>query len=347
MKFNFELDNVNYFKIKQKPNVFSVFIQDKWKYNSLLSFQFGLRASKYELHDQLYLDPRLGFRYRMTRDLSLKGSWGMFNQFLFTTNDENQVLRIVDFWQPVPQQFNAISNQHFILGLEKWFDQGFLASLETYYKPYKNVLTNNPNNDPGIDDDEFISGKGQAWGVEFLLKKNKGKVTGWLGYSFSHIERRFDFNGDRRIRKSSNEMSEIYPPVYSKPHSLNLVTSYRGDKKNLFSLSLTLSSGQPYTPVVGKVFHGGQDLTDPYAELVNIYGQRHSSRYPLYLRIDVSWIRHASLFGMNGIIKLQVLNFTNHYNVLTYVWDHNVSPSEVQAISMFPWLPTAGIEFEL
>lgn len=347
MEFDFELNRVNFFKIREKPNVFSVFLQDKWKVNNLLSFQLGLRGSKYKLHDQIYLDPRIGFKYMLSDELSLNGSWGMFNQFLFTTNDENEVLRIVDFWQAVPKEFDAMKNQHFILGLEKWFGQGFTGSLETYYKPYSHVLTNNPNNDPGIEGDEFIPGKGRVWGVELLLKKTMGKFTGWLGYSFSDIERRFDFNSDGRIQKTNNEVSEIYTPIHSKPHSFNLVASYQMNNNHQFSMSWTISSGQPYTPVVGKVFHGYDNLDDPFANLINIQGQKNSSRFPLYIRGDIAWIKAISPFGIKGKLKVNILNFTNHYNVLTYIWDHNKSPSEVRSISMFPILPSLGLEFEL
>lgn len=347
MKFSLELDEVNFFDIKQEPDVFSAFIQDKWKANNLLSFQFGLRGSKYELHDKIYVDPRFGFKYMLTDRLSSKGSWGMFNQFLFTTNDENEVLRIVDFWQPVPRNFDAMNNQHFVLGIEKLFDQGFTGSIETYYKPYRNVLTNNPDNDPAIENDEFISGKGRVWGLELLLKKNTGKFAGWVGYSYSDIEKRFDYNGDGKIQKTENEMSEIYTPKYSKPHSFNLVANYQMKRKNQFSLSWTISSGQPYTPVVGKIYDGGGDLNNPYAELINIQGQKNSSRYPLYIRGDVAWIRDISLFGVKGKFNFQIMNFTNHYNVLMYLWDHDESPSKVKAMSMFPIIPSFGLEFEL
>ncbi len=346
MGFDFELDDINYFDIRHTPTILSAFIQDKWKVDSLLSFQFGIRASKYELHDKFYIDPRVGFKYLITDELSLKGSWGLFNQFLFTTNDENEILNIVDFWQPVPEQFDAMSNQHYIVGIEKWFDQGFTGSIEGYYKPYSNVLTNNPDNDPAIENDEFIYGTGSVWGIELLLKKTIGKFTGWIGYSYSDIERRFDFNSDGNIDKTDNEMSEIYTPKYSKPHSFNLVAAYQMNEKHIFSMSWTISSGQPYTPVVGKVFHGGSDLNNPYGQLINLYGQKNSSRYPYYIRGDISWIRNISWFGLKGKFKAQVINFTNQYNVLTYVWDHDVSPSQVRAISMFPILPSFGLEFE-
>ena len=346
MEFNFHVDNVNFFDIKQDPYVFSAFIQDKWKVNDLFSLQLGLRSSNYELHENIYLDPRLGFKYLLSEDWAFKGSWGKFNQFLFTVNEEDQVLQVVDFWLPVPEEFDAIKNQHFILGIERWFNPGFTGSIETYYKPYSNVLTNNPDNNPGIEFDEFIAGTGRVWGLEFFLKKTTGKVSGWIGYSYSNIERRFDFNGDGRVEKTENQASEVYAPKYSRPHSLNLVASYQVSKRNRVSLSWAMSSGQPYTPVVGKVFHESDTFDNPYARVISIQGRRNSSRYPPYVRGDIAWIKGISLFGVNGKFKIQVINFTNHYNYLIYLWNHDSSPSEVRAISMFPIVPSFGLEFE-
>jgi len=346
MVFNYDIDQVNFFDIREKPNVFSAFLQDKWEVNDRLSLQVGLRGSKYELHDNIYLDPRFGFKYLLNDKLSLKGCWGRYNQFLFTTNAEDPILQIVNFWQPVPEEFDAISNQHFIVGLERWFDQGFTGSIEAYYKPYSNVLTNNPTNDPSIENDEFISGTGHAWGVELLLKKTTGKLRGWLGYSYSYVERRFDFNGDGIILQTDNEFSEIYPPVFSKPHSFSLAINYQLGQKNLLSIAWSVSSGRPYTPVVGKVYHGYGNPEDPYAELINISGRRHSARYPLYIRGDVAWYRDVSLFGLKGRFFVQVVNFINRHNDLIYIWDHDKSPSEVTSIGMFPIFPSIGLEFE-
>jgi len=347
MEFDLDINRVSFFDLKEKPHVYSAFLQDTWQANPLLSVQMGLRASKYELHDRVYLDPRFGFKYLLTDRLSLKGSWGRFNQFIFTTNDENQVLRVVDFWQAVPEQFDALSNQHFVLGVERWFDEGFSGTVEAYYKPYSNILTNNPNNDPALEEDEFIAGTGRVWGLELSLRKSVGRLSGWLGYSYSDLERRFDYNGDGQTRRADNEWSEVYQPKYSKPHSFNLAASYQMTPKSQLSMAWTIGSGQPYTPVVGKVFHGGGDLDDPYSELTNVQGRRNSARVPTYVRGDLSWARSISLFGLKGRFRAQVLNFTNHFNVLMYVWDHDKSPSEVTAVSMFPIFPSIGLEFEL
>ncbi|MFA4907998.1 MAG: TonB-dependent receptor plug domain-containing protein, partial [archaeon] len=345
MSFNQKIDAVTYFDMKQSPFISSVFMQDKWQVGALFALQFGLRATKYELHKRIYLEPRVGFKYNLTENLAFKGSWGIYHQFLFTTNDENEILRIVDFWEPVSKTQNAPSNQHFIVGIERWMGEGFTGSIEAYYKPYSSILDNNPANNPADDSDDFISGKGTAWGIEFLLKKTAGKFTGWLGYSYSFVEKRIDFNSDGKIKRSQDE---IYNPNYYRPHAGNLVLNYQINSKNSVSLTWSLSSGQPYTPVIGKVYtqSGFGSIENPYT-LTTIYGRKNSAHYPAYYRGDIGWLRDIHPFGIHGRFKFQVINFTNHFNALFYSWDHSRSPSRVTAIGMFPIIPTMGVEFEL
>jgi len=345
MDFTQKIDAVTYYDLKQSPFIASVFIQDKWQIGALLAFQMGLRVTKYELHKDLYSEPRIGFKYNLTENLALKGSWGIYYQFLFTTNDDEEVLRIVDFWEPVSREQKAQSNQHFILGIERWLGAGFTGSLEAYYKPYSSILDNNPANNPADDSDDFIAGKGTAWGIEVLLKKTSGKLTGWLGYSYAFVEKRIDLNCDGAIKYSQDE---IYSPNYHRPHVGNVVLSYQLNPRNAVSLTWSLSSGQPYTPVIGKVYtqggYGGME--NPYGQLTTIYGQKNSARYPAYYRGDIGWLRDIHPFGIRGKFKVQVINFTNHFNALFYSWDHSRSPSRVTAVGMFPIIPTIGVEFE-
>jgi len=344
MSFNQQIDALTYYDMRQRPLIVSAFVQDKWQFSPLFAVQLGLRLTKYELHKKLYCEPRLGFKYNLTENVALKGSWGIYHQFLFTTNDENEVLRIVDFWEPVAKNQPAPGNQHFIAGIERWFGTGFTGSCEVYYKPYRSILVNNPSNNPADDKDDFLSGRGVAWGIELLLKKTSGRWTGWLGYAYAYVERRVDLNSDGRVRRADDE---VYLPGYHRPHVGNLVLNYRLNRKNTFSLTGVLSSGQPYTPVVGKVFtqSGFGGMENPY-ELVTIYGRKNSARYPAYYRGDCGWLRDIRPFGVRGKLKFQIINFTNHFNALFYSWNHRRSPSRVTAIGMFPIIPTLGVEFE-
>ena len=96
----------------------------------------------------------------------------------------------------------------------------------------------------------------------------------------------------------------------------------------------------------GEEFYGS--LEKPYQYFGNIYGPRNSGTYPSYFRLDLSMTRKTDLFFLwEGDLKLQFINLTNHYNVLLYNWNHQASPSQVQAFSMFPFIFTVGWEFNL
>jgi hypothetical protein len=296
----------------------------------------------------LYYEPRIGFKYLINEDLALKGAYGSYKQFLFTVNDEDEILNIVDFWQPILENNSAKSLQQFILGFEQWVGKNWYMSLEGFYKPYDNTLTLNPNNNPSLDNDDYIEGEGTAYGFEILLKKNSGPLTGWIGYSYLNTEQRYDFNSDGKIKEESGE---IYSPKYDQPNGVNVVFNYKYNDKNSFGFTLSNSSGKPYTPTVGYTYTENSpgsfivSTDNPYSNLVEIKGPRNSARYPNYFRIDLSWKRNIKPFGIDGKFKFQVINITNNFNTFLYSWD--LENDKVTAVGMFPILPTFGVEFDL
>ncbi|NQV16391.1 TonB-dependent receptor [bacterium] len=325
--------------------IYSGIVQERWQPNPVIMLQAGMRASKYSAHENVYYEPRLGFKYLLSTDLALKGAWGIYNQFLFTAQDEDAILSIVDFWNAIPENYKAKSVQHYILGIEQWLGEGWFASLEGYYKPYSNTLVINPNQNFIDRDDDYTEGTAEIYGAEVLLKRNSGKLTGWLGYSYMKSSQEFDFNGDGHILESDGE---VYSSKYDQPHSLNLVLNYTMNKKNSFGLTMTSSSSNLYTPTVGYIYSQNgsyYDLANPYRNLDEIKGFRNSARYPNYFRVDVSYSRKINPFGIDGLFKIQVINATNHFNTFIYNWD--LSAGTVEGIGMFPFFPTFGLEFKL
>ena len=347
MQFNFAFEDITFFNQDQKPFIFGGYLQDKWKLTPLFTLQPGIRVSKYELHDNIYYEPRIGFKYLINDNLAVKGAWGKYYQFLFTTNDDDAILNIVDFWQPIPENYDAKSMQQFILGVEQLIKNKYSISLEGYYKPYSNVLTTNPNNDPADNSDDYVEGKGEVYGIELLIRKNSGKLTGWIGYSYIYNKQEYDFNSDGKITEHTGE---VFSPQSDQPHSFNLVGNYRLNKKNSFGLTISASSGRPYTPTIGFTYtqnssSGGVDTyNNPYGNLTELKGLKNSVRYPDYFRMDLSWVRKISPFGWDGNFKLQIINVTNHFNVLLYNWD--LEDKVVEAIGMFPLFPSIGVEFK-
>lgn len=346
VRFNIGDGTIDFIDENENNRIYSAIIQEKWQPNPVIMAQAGFRISKYSAHENLYYEPRLGFKYLLSKDIALKGAWGIYNQFIFTAQDEDAILSIVDFWNPIPENYNAKSVQHYILGLEQWLGDGWFASLEGYYKPYSTTLVINPNQDFIDRDDDYTEGTAEVYGTELLLKKNAGKVTGWLGISYMNSEQEFDFNGDGRVMESDGE---VYKSKFDQPYSVNLVLNYTPSKKNSFGLTLSSSSSNLYTPTVGYTYtqHSSEaafNFTNPYTTLADIKGTRNSARYPDYFRVDVSYSRKITPFNIDGLFKVQIINVTNHFNTFVYNWD--LSAGTVQGIGMFPFLPTFGVEFK-
>lgn len=346
MDLDFNLDGASLIRIGNKPYIFETYLQDQWKINVRLTLQGGIRLSKYELHDRLYFQPRFGFKYNLTENCKLKFSTGWYHQFIFTTNDDNEILRVVDFWEPVPADLPAQESLHTIVGLEQWLGEGFTFSVEGYYKAYPSVLDGNPNNDPSDETDDFIAGSGYAYGSEILLKRERGKLTGWIGYAYSRVYKHIDLNQDGDITRQD---SEKFPLKYDTPHRVNVLLNYRLNDKSNLSFTYVFQNGQRYTPVVAKVFHrsGFTDLLNPYGNLSTISGETNAAAFPNYIRADLGYTRDVNFWGINGTLKIQIINISNHFNILLYNWDHSESPSRVTALGMFPFIPSVGLEFEL
>jgi len=333
--------------IQSEPKIYSSFINVTAKPLPILYINSGIRISKYNRYDNILLSPRLGIKYNPISDLAIKASIGKYSQFLYTINQEEELLRIVDFWQPIPDGMKPQQADHFIVGTEYWVSPGNTFSLETYYKSYSSIYDLNPAPDyENIEQTLAISGTAKAYGIEFLYRFNRKKINGWVGYAFSNIRRKVDLNSNGNIEEDKEE----YPAKYEKPHSFNSLLSYQINDKYSLGLSITIGSGQTYTPVIGKVHQTGiqsyGSLEKPYDNFGNIYGVRNGARYPNYFRTDISLGRKSRIFGLDSELKFQIINITNNYNVLLYLWDHNASPSRVEAYSMFPIILTFGWEFK-
>ncbi len=348
LNYNEKFAGINRATLNSEPAITSVYANSTWHPIPKLHLNTGFRLSKFSQYNDVLINPRFGLKYHPITDLALKVSWGKYSQFLYTINQEDELLRIVDFWQPIPEGKKPQQAEHFIIGSEYWISEGNSVSIEAYFKKYDNIYDLNPKVDGSdISGTIAISGIGESYGLEFLYRLRLGKLSGWISYAYSSIEREVDLNSDGIIW----EEKEIYPAKYDKPHSFNSVLSYQLSENNEIGMSTIFSSGQTYTPVVGKVHQAGSQiygsLENPYQYFGNIYGGRNSGRYPDYFRIDVSLTRKSNLLGLNGKWKFQIINLTNHYNVLLYNWNHNASPSKVSAYSMFPALFTFGWEFNI
>jgi hypothetical protein len=226
-------------------------------------------------------EPRLSIRYAIDDQQSIKGSYYRTYQYLHLITNTSSVTPL-DYWTTSGNYLKPQFGDQYSVGYYRSIsDNAFDISLEGFYKKLFNVvdyidgvdLTMNPSLDGGI-----LQGRGEAFGVELLLKKHIGKVTGWLSYTYSKSYRQFsDSPGNMEIINKGKR----YVAAFDQPHVGSIVMSYQIGKKSTLSANFNLSSGRPITIPVSKFSY------DVYLSSL-IYSDRNQYRLPMYHRLDLS-----------------------------------------------------------
>jgi hypothetical protein len=336
--------------LDNKTREISFFIQDRWEFSEKLKFQLGIRGTDYNLHDEFYLDPRLGMKYHYSKDIALKLNWGLYHQFLTTANNQDENLRLVELWLGIPEDKPAAISQHIIGGLEYMSPKNIFYRLELYQKDFDNLLTlkqENQNTMEGGESDtpfnEFWDTRGNSWGVEFLLKKSSGRLNGWVGYTYAET-------------KYFTEPSGWHHPNFDRTHTINVVGNIELTEELEISTALTQSSGNPYTKILGRVYDWEQNLySDTYWYPLDSYivGEKNTERYDDYFRIDVGMTRKGgNLFGLEYDTYWQVMNVTKHLNAFSYAYRTKTGMNgdqlgvERRVVPQFPLILTFGVKFD-
>ena len=337
--------------LKNSTQEFAVFAQDRWEVSKNLKIRGGLRMTDYNLHDKVYLDPRLGVKYNLSDNIALKTNWGLYHQFLTTANNQDENLRLVELWLGIPENKPASISEHLITGLEYMSKENIFYRIELYKKTFDNLLTlkqDNANEFEGVTQDstinEFWDTRGNSKGVELLIKKSSGRFNGWVGYTFSETKYFTQPNG-------------WYSPNFDRTNTLNIVANFEINSDLEFSAALTQSTGNPYTKILGRVYDWEQNLyNDSYWYPVDSYlvGDKNTERYEDYFRVDVGMTRKGgNIFGLKYDTYWQIMNLTRHLNILTYNYRTKTDPLtgnqlgvQRQPIPMFPLIFTFGVNFE-
>ncbi|TVQ08945.1 MAG: TonB-dependent receptor [Bacteroidetes bacterium] len=219
------------------------------------------------------LEPRLSFRYKFNEESSIKGSYNRMTQYIQQAQSAQSVAPY-DVWYSVsnnipPQQADQVALGYF----RNFFSDLIETSLEFYYKDFKNITDVVDNGD--ILGNEFLegqlrTGKGWAYGAEFLIQKESGPVSGFLGYTWAIAKRKID---------DINEGKAYYAPN-DRRHDLSLSGNYEISRRWSAGMSFVYATGNAFTLPVGKMYYQGA--------FAPIYAERNSSRLPDYHRMDLS-----------------------------------------------------------
>ena len=328
--------NSQLFDLRQRPTSAAGYVDDLWRISPSWLVEAGLRGEALTGQGFLGFSPRVSAKHFVTSNLALTAAIGRFTQWTHSLNREDIPVRLFDFWVASDSVTPVSSAWHFVTGGERWFGQSRYARMEGFYKRYDRLLDANPQEDPGVRGDEFFSVGGESYGFDVLLRQlEHGPVSGWVSYTYAVAT---------RVRDSLH-----YFPGHDRRHDLNVVASWRL-ANYVLGVRFGYATGTPYTDIIGQIVRRVYDPgTNTYgtrgggSQLEFVGGTRNGARLPTTQRLDVDVTRTFHVRGTAIAPYLSLVNAYNAKNVFLYVFDYTKSPPTRQAISQFPFLPSAGV----
>lgn len=326
-----------------------------------LSVRYGLRLSMYQnigketlyLFDENYkyydsivygsgeifntevnLEPRLAMMYRLSAKSSVKASYSRTVQYAQIATNATGGLPF-DMWFPTNPNIKPQKCDQFALGYFRNFRGNDIeTSCEIFYKHLTDVID-------FVDDAYFYGnvlvdgevrvGKGRSYGAEFIVRKNYGKLTGWISYTYSRAY--------RTVKGISHDQE--YRSPYDRPHCISIVLNYAFNDKIDVSANWIYNTGQPITYPYGK-------YTDHGSTYAIYNGYRNQSRYPDYHRLDLSFTWKGKQHERwQGEWNLSVYNVYGRHNAwaVTFVPSSN-NTLETKKIYLFSIIPSLSYNFK-
>lgn len=301
------------------------------------------------------LSPRLAVKRFLgpRRDAAVKVAVGRYVQFIHSLRDEALPVSN-DRWVLADRNVPPVVSDQVQVGLEKYFGEAWYASAEAYYRTYEGVTDFNVADDPNLTSDDLLHGDGNSYGVDLLVRRNTGRLTGWTTISLLRAERTFPDPLAAGIQDAPQTVT--FPPIFDRRIDVDLVLQYELPAALETGLRWNYGTGTPYTRPVAQIVgfetdvaDGGYRLprpatVDPEVPYYVVPGDRNRERYPAYHRLDLTvrrpYVRRWGTFTP----YLQVLNVYNQRNVLFYFFNYDKTPPTRSGISMFPLLPSIGVE---
>lgn len=274
---------------------------------------------------------RLSLRYLLAPELSIKGSVNKQAQYLHRLTT-NTTASPVDTWKLSDINIQPQQGIQYSLGLFKNFKEGmFGTSIEGYYKTAKNVLDYKVGANVLLNEtleQDVLQGDGKSYGIEVLLKKNKGRLNGWLGYAYARSFLKLD--SDFEEERVNN--GEFFPSNYDKPHDFSAVANFKITKRFSLSSNFVYQTGRPVTVPVGNFIVNNTEFV--------LFSDRNEFRIPDYYRLDISF----NVEGNHKIKKLahsfwnisiyNVLGRNNPYSVFFVAEDGDVKAYQTSIFSV-------------
>jgi hypothetical protein len=308
----------------------SGYVQNVWTGPVGLKLTLGARGTHSDATGRAYFEPRASLELPFHTNCRFKGAWGRYNQFIKRVENEDILEGSRDFWVLADSVLPPTSAEHRVLGVS-YETRGFLFDLEGYHKSLDGVTQffTRSRRGPGQALDElFFAGTGVAKGLELLVQKKVGPLTGWVSYSLSRVEYDLDdFNG-----------GEAFPASHDQTHEFKTVGIYQVGPWT-FSGTWVYGSGRPFT---GPESEYVVELLDGTSFSYIHVGGKNAERLPAYHRMDLGATRRFESDRFFYELNVSAFNAYGRNNVWYRKFDLSDNAVVVTDVTTLPFTPSLG-----
>jgi outer membrane cobalamin receptor len=268
----------------------SVFSQVDGSWASRWRWSLGLRVSSAFLESKTYVnpEPRISIRYSVSPHTAIKASYSRMAQYLHRVSSA-AVAFPTDIWYPVTASVKPQRADQWSLAAQRFFPTAnVFISLEGYYKTMDNLIGYREGANLFVKRDfesQLIQGEGRSYGAELLVKKEAGRLTGWISYTLSWSERRFD----------ELNSGDWFYARYDRRHNVAIVSNYKIGRKWSFSAVWEFISGSRFTPIIGRYTVPAPSMAG--VSLIPVYAPLNSVRLADTHRLDLGMKFRPSRIG--------------------------------------------------
>lgn len=307
-------------KIRQEAFEPSAFFEDEISIGKRIKINAGLRLTGFVVDNKTYssFEPRLSGRYLLTNKLALKFAYSRMKQYIHLLTS-SRITFPTDLWVPVTMNVKPQNSDQSAIGAVYNYDDKFDLSIETYYKSM-NELIEYKDGSTYLETGSWETkvekgGLGRAYGLEIMLKKSFGSTTGWISYTLSKTERKFD----------NINYGIWFPYKYDRRHNINLVINQKLTGNIDAGLTWTYTSGTLFTLITGVY---DPEFTFGNHNTVQYFENRNNYRCSSYHRLDLGINFHKQKKSYLRTWNISIYNAYNRKNVFFIYPAGNVNSGE-------------------
>ncbi|MEM9919320.1 MAG: TonB-dependent receptor [Bacteroidota bacterium] len=339
-----ELDSIDFESLNdfvEAPQLNSseafVYFENEMQLGSHWQINAGLRLSALfeESENFLIPEPRLYVRYSPTTKWQFQASVSRMAQYLHKVSPNGLNLPN-DIWIGSSELFAPQKSWQTEIGLQYKPANGWVIQLDAYQKSIQNLLLIDSEVETVSSEEEldaFISpGDGQAYGIEWSLRKEQGQTGGWLNYTYAKSTRQSDFVN----------LSRTYNFQHDSRHFVKLFLFHRFSDRLSIGLNWLYNSPKPFLAITQ-----GDDFFSTLPLALTPEGQRNSLRGDAYHRMDVNLTYLWKQRKLQHTFKLGIYNVYNFENTAFHRGDRDADLSDIAPVSIIGFMPSIYYQIKI